>query len=76
MNAWASDHAHNLAGATPLVALDMYELSYHMDFGAKAAAYVDASCKTFLGRLPKRCLHRRVEGALKRCFPYSELSAL
>ena len=42
VNAWGADHAHNLAGATPLVALDMYEHSYHMDFGAKAAAYVDA----------------------------------
>jgi Fe-Mn family superoxide dismutase len=42
VNAWAGDHAHNLAGATPLVALDMYEHSYHMDFGAKAGAYVDA----------------------------------
>ncbi|HCF0298103.1 TPA: Fe-Mn family superoxide dismutase [Pseudomonas aeruginosa] len=42
VNAWAADHAHNLAGATPLIALDMYEHSYHMDFGAKAAAYVDA----------------------------------
>jgi Fe-Mn family superoxide dismutase len=42
VNGWAADHAHNLAGATPLVALDMYEHSYHMDFGAKAGAYVDA----------------------------------
>ena len=42
VNAWAADHAHNLAGATSLIALDMYEHSYHMDFGAKAAAYVDA----------------------------------
>ncbi len=42
VNAWAADHAHNLAGATPLLALDMYEHSYHMDFGAKAGAYVDA----------------------------------
>ncbi len=42
VNAWAADHAHNLAGASPLIALDMYEHSYHMDFGAKAAAYVDA----------------------------------
>jgi Fe-Mn family superoxide dismutase len=25
-----------------LVALDMYEHAYHMDFGARAAAYVDA----------------------------------
>ena len=42
VNTWAADHAHNLAGATPILALDMYEHSYHMDYGAKAAAYVDA----------------------------------
>lgn len=41
-NHWAADHTHLLAGATPLLALDMYEHAYHMDFGAKAAAYVDA----------------------------------
>jgi len=39
---WAADHTQLLAGATPILALDMYEHSYHMDFGAKAAAYVDA----------------------------------
>jgi Fe-Mn family superoxide dismutase len=42
INQWASDHAHTLAGATPILALDMYEHSYHMDYGTKAAAYVDA----------------------------------
>lgn len=42
LNQWASDHAHALAAATPILALDMYEHSYHIDFGAKAAAYVDA----------------------------------
>jgi Fe-Mn family superoxide dismutase len=42
VNTWAADHAHNLAGASPILALDMYEHSYHMDYGAKAAAYVDA----------------------------------
>jgi len=42
VNQWASDHAHTLAGATPILALDMYEHSYQMDYGAKAAAYVDA----------------------------------
>jgi Fe-Mn family superoxide dismutase len=42
VNQWASDHAHTLAGATPILALDMYEHSYHMDYGAKAALYVDA----------------------------------
>jgi Fe-Mn family superoxide dismutase len=41
INQWAADHAHNLTGATPILALDMYEHAYHLDFGAKAAAYVD-----------------------------------
>ncbi len=42
VNQWASDHCHTLAGGTPILALDMYEHSYHIDFGAKAASYVDA----------------------------------
>jgi len=42
VNQWAMDHTTTLAGATPILALDMYEHSYHMDYGAKAAAYVDA----------------------------------
>jgi Fe-Mn family superoxide dismutase len=41
INHWASDHAHGLPGATPILAIDMYEHAYHLDFGAKAAAYVD-----------------------------------
>jgi len=45
VNQWAADHCHTLAGGTPILALDMYEHSYHMDFGAKAAGYVD----TFMG---------------------------
>jgi Fe-Mn family superoxide dismutase len=42
VNQWAADHTCCLAGSTPILALDMYEHSYHMDYGAKAAAYVDA----------------------------------
>ena len=42
VNQWAADHAHGLAGAVPVLALDIYEHSYHMDFGTRAAAYVDA----------------------------------
>ena len=42
INHWAADHTHLLAGATPLLALDMYEHAYHMDFGANAKAYVAA----------------------------------
>lgn len=41
VNQWAPDHCHTLAGATPILALDMYEHSYHIDYGSKAASYVD-----------------------------------
>jgi Fe-Mn family superoxide dismutase len=41
VNQWASDHCHTLARGTPILALDMYGHSYHFDFGAKAARYVD-----------------------------------
>src|SRR5215218_328367 len=41
-NVWAADHTHSLAGGTPVLALDMYEHSYHIDFGANVGAYVDA----------------------------------
>ena len=40
-NQWAMDHSTTLAGGTPILALDMYEHSYHMDYGAKAATYVE-----------------------------------
>ena len=42
VNQWAADHCHTLASGTPILALDMYEHSYHLDFGAKAGSYVDA----------------------------------
>jgi Fe-Mn family superoxide dismutase len=41
VNHWAADHAHNLPDSAPILAIDMYEHAYHLDFGAKAAAYVD-----------------------------------
>ena len=40
-NQWASDHCHTMAGGTPILALVMYEHSYYIDYGAKAANYVD-----------------------------------
>jgi Fe-Mn family superoxide dismutase len=42
VNQWAADHTCCLAGGSPILALDMFEHSYHIDYGAKAAAYVDA----------------------------------
>jgi len=44
-NTWASDHTQTLAGGAPLLALDMYEHAYHMDYGAKAGDYVNAFMK-------------------------------
>lgn len=41
-NYWSWDHMHNAPFSRPLLALDMYEHAYHMDYGAAAAKYVDA----------------------------------
>lgn len=41
-NYWAWDHMHNAPFSCPLLAMDMYEHSYQMDYGAVAAKYVDA----------------------------------
>ena len=46
VNQWAADHSMAQVGATPILVLDMYEHAYAMDFGAKAAAYVDAFMAT------------------------------
>ena len=46
VNQWAADHTMALAGATPILVLDMYEHAYAIDYGAKAAAYVDAFIAT------------------------------
>ena len=41
-NWWMADHAHAPVATMPLLAMDLYEHAYHMDFGAAAAKYVDA----------------------------------
>ena len=41
-NQWAWDHMHGAIAGVPLLALDMYEHSYHMDYGTAAAKYIDA----------------------------------
>jgi Fe-Mn family superoxide dismutase len=42
INQWAADHTNSVAGGRLILALDMYEHSYHMDYGASAGGYVDA----------------------------------
>ncbi len=47
VNTWAADHTMVLADGAPLLALDMYEHAYQMDYGAKAGDYVNAFMKAF-----------------------------
>ncbi|MEO1045784.1 MAG: Fe-Mn family superoxide dismutase [Pseudomonadota bacterium] len=41
-NYWAWDHMHGAATSMPLITLDMYEHSYHMDYGTATGRYIDA----------------------------------
>ena len=41
-NQIALEDAQAIPGAVPILVLDMYEHAYHLEFGANAAAYVDA----------------------------------
>lgn len=42
VNQWSADHSMGVADGVGLIALDMYEHAYHMDYGSNAGAYVDA----------------------------------
>jgi Fe-Mn family superoxide dismutase len=59
VNQWASDHCHTLAGGTPILALDMYEHSYHLDYGAKVADYVSV----FMAAINWPAVQRLFDGA-------------
>ncbi len=60
VNQWAADHAHAVAGGAPVLALDMYEHAYHMDYGAAAGAYVDA----FMGNIDWAAVYGRYQRAV------------
>ena len=61
INQYASDHSQSIASAVPILALDMYEHAYHIDYGANAKAYVDA----FLRNVDWKAVEGRYEDALK-----------
>ena len=42
INHVATDDGHSIAGGIPVLALDMYEHAYHIDFGPNVTAYVAA----------------------------------
>ena len=61
VNQYAADHSQGIAGGIPILALDMYEHAYHIDFGANASAYVDA----FMRNVDWKASELRYEDAVK-----------
>jgi Fe-Mn family superoxide dismutase len=61
INQYAAEHSQAIAGGVPILALDMYEHAYHIDFGANAKAYVDA----FLRNIDWKATQERYEDALR-----------
>lgn len=53
-NHWSADHSMAPAGGVPLLALDMYEHAYQMDYGADAGKYVDNFMETIRWTTPER----------------------
>jgi Fe-Mn family superoxide dismutase len=61
-NYWAWDHMHSAVTGAPLLALDMYEHAYHMDYGTAAAKYLDA----FMANLDWATIDARYKAARLR----------
>src|SRR3954452_7603020 len=61
INQYAAEHSQAVAGGVPILALDMYEHAYHIDFGANAKAYVDA----FMRNINWTAVEGRYEDATK-----------
>jgi Fe-Mn family superoxide dismutase len=61
VNQFAAEHTQAVAGGIPILALDMYEHAYHIDFGANPKAYVDA----FMRNVDWQAVQERYEDALK-----------
>jgi Fe-Mn family superoxide dismutase len=59
INQTASDHGQSISGGIPILALDMYEHAYHLDFGANATAYV----ATFMRNIEWNAVQGRYEDA-------------
>jgi Fe-Mn family superoxide dismutase len=61
INQIAAEHDHSIAGGVPILALDMYEHAYHLEFGANAGAYVAA----FMRNIDWPAVTLRYEDAIK-----------
>jgi superoxide dismutase, Fe-Mn family len=64
-NQIAGDHSQSAVDAAPVLALDMYEHAYHLDFGANATAYIDAFMRNVdWGAVTERMTAVRADRAL------------
>lgn len=61
INYTASNDGESIAGAIPILVLDMYEHAYHIDFGANATAYI----ATFMRNIDWTSVQRRYESATR-----------
>ena len=61
INQSMSEHDQGIAGGIPILALDMYEHAYHLEFGANAAAYIAA----FMRNIDWAAVQTRYEDAQK-----------
>jgi Fe-Mn family superoxide dismutase len=61
INQIASEHDQGIAGGVPILALDMYEHAYHLEFGANAGAYIAA----FMRNIDWSAVTLRYEDAIK-----------
>jgi superoxide dismutase, Fe-Mn family len=59
INQLATEHGQTIAGGVPILAMDMYEHAYHIDFGANAKAYID----TYLRNIDWKAVQARYEDA-------------
>ncbi len=59
------DHTQSVASAQPILAIDMYEHAYHIDFGTNAQAYV----ATFMRNIDWNTVLGRYEDAIKTAPP-------
>ena len=60
VNQYAQDHTQSVAGGIPVLTIDMYEHSYHIDFGANVKAYIDA----FMRNIDWKAVEERFEDAM------------
>jgi len=61
INQSTSDHLEGIAGGIPILALDMYEHAYHLDFGANPTAYI----ASFMRNIEWNAVQGRFEDAIK-----------